>query len=240
MDYHIGTEEACGKITISEIGEEDLLIKIEGIDYALIRHIGIAELDKVKVREWVENTYYDCDYRSEMHVPSSMDGHEFRVDIGILGHSYCMGASLSDRMWSLEQSLLADIGDDKRIVNKPKSVSVDFEGSREKKNLELVFSFKMDDDSTRKLNYRSHVDDSALEISEEVLVAYYGDQGKEFVARYGHEFYQDVDISEREPTFFELLSQEYLLDCSPDTLNGGEYMDEDSKMIQDVLNDKRS
>ena len=56
----------------------EVLVKVDGIDYAIIRHADMEELDEAKIVEWVEETYYEGDYKSSAYTPPSFDAKEFK------------------------------------------------------------------------------------------------------------------------------------------------------------------
>ena len=62
----------------SSYGDPQVLIQVDGIDYAIIKHAESNELDMDEVTEWVEETYYDGDYKSDAYSPSYLDAENFK------------------------------------------------------------------------------------------------------------------------------------------------------------------
>ena len=64
-----------------EIGLEDMisdvLITVDGIDYAVISNCSIDDLDLDNVKNWVEETYYDNSYLSSAYVAAYMSSEGF-------------------------------------------------------------------------------------------------------------------------------------------------------------------
>ena len=55
------------------------LISVDGIDYAVIDHVDNQEqVDLKKVAKWVEETYYDGDYKSSAYIPARLSLKEFK------------------------------------------------------------------------------------------------------------------------------------------------------------------
>ena len=55
------------------------LITVDGIDYAVIDHVNSPEqVDLKKVAKWVEETYYDGDYKSSAYIPARLSLKEFK------------------------------------------------------------------------------------------------------------------------------------------------------------------
>ena len=55
------------------------LISVDGIDYAVIDHVNSQEqVDLKKVAKWVEETYYDGDYKSSAYIPARLSLKEFK------------------------------------------------------------------------------------------------------------------------------------------------------------------
>lgn len=78
-ENEIKTDEPI-KITYedSSYGDAEVLIKVDGIDYGIIRHASSDELDMDKIKEWVEETYYDGDYKSDQYSPGTYEAKEFK------------------------------------------------------------------------------------------------------------------------------------------------------------------
>jgi hypothetical protein len=63
---------------ITEYGDPEILILVDGIDYAVIT--GIPNVCKIKwseVIKWIEETYYDQSYKSSVYVPAYIDAKPF-------------------------------------------------------------------------------------------------------------------------------------------------------------------
>jgi hypothetical protein len=62
-----------------ECKDEMFLVTVDGIDYAVIDHVSSPEqVDLKKVGKWVEETYYDGDYKSSAYTPARLPLKEFR------------------------------------------------------------------------------------------------------------------------------------------------------------------
>jgi hypothetical protein len=56
------------------------VITVDNIDYAVIERVSrLDELDLAAVMEWVEETYYDCDYVSDAYVPCLLIREDFTL-----------------------------------------------------------------------------------------------------------------------------------------------------------------
>jgi hypothetical protein len=58
-------------------GDDEVLITVDGIDYAIIPHATVEDLDLDIVRVWVEETYYSDDYKSCAFMPSRLSNTNF-------------------------------------------------------------------------------------------------------------------------------------------------------------------
>lgn len=62
-----------------ECKDEMFLITVDGIDYAVIDYVSSPEqVDLKKVANWVEETYYDGDYKSSAYIPARLSLKEFK------------------------------------------------------------------------------------------------------------------------------------------------------------------
>jgi hypothetical protein len=62
-----------------ECKDEMFLLSVDGIDYAVIDHVSNPEqVDLKKVGKWVEETYYDGDYKSSAYIPARLPLKDFR------------------------------------------------------------------------------------------------------------------------------------------------------------------
>lgn len=62
-----------------QFSDDLLAITVDGIDYAVIDPVtSMEEIDLNKVKNWVEETYYDEDYKSDAYTACRMKPNEFR------------------------------------------------------------------------------------------------------------------------------------------------------------------
>jgi len=55
------------------------LVTVDGIDYAIIDYVSSPEqVDLKKVGNWVEETYYEGDYKSSAYMPARLSLKEFK------------------------------------------------------------------------------------------------------------------------------------------------------------------
>jgi len=72
----IKTDEPI-KITY-KLADDLLIVSVDGIEYVVIKDVSSEDdIDLKKVGEWVEDTYYDEDYKSSMYVPPRLSCKEF-------------------------------------------------------------------------------------------------------------------------------------------------------------------
>ena len=78
MTTEIETKEGI-TIICSDLswGDDEVLIKVDGIDYAIISHATIEDLDLDIVKTWVEETYYSDDYKCSAYMPSRLHNTNF-------------------------------------------------------------------------------------------------------------------------------------------------------------------
>ena len=63
-----------------ECNHNMFVVKVDGIDYAVIDNVSSADdVDLNEVKYWVENTYYDEDYKSDQYVPARLKLDEFKA-----------------------------------------------------------------------------------------------------------------------------------------------------------------
>ena len=62
-----------------KIKDNMFIVTVDGIDYGIIDNISnVDQVDLDEVKYWVENTYYDEDYKSSAYTPCRLKGTEFK------------------------------------------------------------------------------------------------------------------------------------------------------------------
>jgi hypothetical protein len=62
-----------------ECKDDMFLVTVDGIDYAVIDYVSSPEqVDLKKIGKWVEETYYDGDYKSSAYTPCRLQLKEFK------------------------------------------------------------------------------------------------------------------------------------------------------------------
>jgi hypothetical protein len=62
----------------------DTSVTVDGIDYAVIEHVepkDMSDAQKAYLVKWVEETYYDDDYKSSAHTPAYLKADQFFKDV---------------------------------------------------------------------------------------------------------------------------------------------------------------
>jgi len=75
---NIKTDEPI-TITLEPMGNycDGTVVKVDGHDYACFQSLNLNEIDTDHLRDWIENTYYDGDYKSSAYIPCDLRSEEF-------------------------------------------------------------------------------------------------------------------------------------------------------------------
>lgn len=154
-----------------------------------------------------------------------------------LGYSYILNENNDNRLYSLNESISEMMTED-TILKQFESIEFEIEGSVEDKNLRMMVSYTTKDGKIGKKEYSSHVDDGAIELNEYLIKTYFGEERlknikKDLDAHFG--ILEADYLKNNEPDFFQQLSEEYLLQSSPDINNGCEFTDSDKNFFNDIL-----
>lgn len=155
-----------------------------------------------------------------------------------LGYSYALSERNDERLMSLNNSMEMLLKTDE-ILKNFKSIQFELVGNVEDKNLSLMVNYKTNAGKEGQEEFSSYVDEGAIEIDDMFIQAYFGMERysnikKELDDNYG--ILEANYLKFREPELFQQLSEEYLLQCSPDTNNGCEFTESDKIFFKDILN----
>ena len=154
-----------------------------------------------------------------------------------LGYSYQMSERNSEKLYSLNESIksLMKTNDTLKMF---KEVDFDLEGSIQENNLKLIVNYITKDGREGQELFSSHVDEGAIELTESVIVAYFGvekyNEIKKELDEY-HGIFEADYLKSKEPELYNQLAEDYLLLCSPDVDGGSEFTDQDEIFFKDIL-----
>ena len=79
MKKEVPTSEPISiNLTSSPFPDEDTYIYVDDILYATLEGISVLEVDQEKVAKWVEETYFEKDYKNSEYNPTRLSGEAYR------------------------------------------------------------------------------------------------------------------------------------------------------------------
>lgn len=157
-----------------------------------------------------------------------------------LGFSYMLNERNNEKLYSLNESVKEELSSIPHL-KAFKEVEFEVQGVYSENNLKLVCNYTLENDKTGTKEFSSHVDVGAIELYESTITAFWGEEKynevKDLLEEHLGTFEGDY-LKDNEEDAFNQLAEEYVLQCSPDSLNGAEFTKDDQKFFEDILKEE--
>ncbi len=152
---------------------------------------------------------------------------------GHFGHNYHLDTTNQEKLYALNESMKKNLPTIKEL-SFIKEVEFDIELEN---NPKLMCDVTLRSKEKLRVEFSSYIDESAIELTEDYAIAYFGAEKVEEVKSFFDDEGGSLNfnfLNAHEQDLCNQLKESYLLDCTPNTEYGGEFTDSDIKFFMNI------
>lgn len=156
-----------------------------------------------------------------------------KYEINYLGFNTYLNDYTYSKLDNLNESMMEIIRSNESL----KAIkSVNFQLDEESPTLMVSLILRNNEKIVKE--FRSHIDEDALFLSEDYIMAYFGEDKHQFLQEILKDFNGKLPfdfLESKEPLVLNQLKINYLLDSAPNVIEGAEFTDSDFAFFQEII-----